>query len=178
MLPNPPLGVFFHWLGGLASGSFYVPYRGVKGWAWETYWLVGGFFSWIIMPWTMALLITHDLTWRLARSAVQQPVLGIFVWRALGTWRTHLRPDHALFGNVAWHGRGARIYGGFRHVDAATFFAESFQPMVLGTTSGLIVLLGSPFVLSGIALAGAAGVSKEKEMSEDAETRLDKGIQS
>ena len=31
-------------LGGLASGSFYVPYKGVKKWSWETYWLVGGFF--------------------------------------------------------------------------------------------------------------------------------------
>ena len=41
MQPNPFLGVFFHWLGGLASGSFYVPYRGVKKWAWE----VGAFFQ-------------------------------------------------------------------------------------------------------------------------------------
>ena len=45
MTPNPVLGVFFHWLGGLASASFYVPYRGVKRWAWETFWLVGGFFG-------------------------------------------------------------------------------------------------------------------------------------
>ena len=48
MAANPALGVFFHWLGGLASGSFYVPYRGVRRWSWETYWLVGGIFSWII----------------------------------------------------------------------------------------------------------------------------------
>jgi len=59
--PNPLLGVFFHWLGGLASGSFYVPFRRVKTWAWETYWLVGGFFSWIIMPWILALWMTNDL---------------------------------------------------------------------------------------------------------------------
>src|SRR5450759_3366059 len=58
---NPFLGVFFHWLGGLASGSFYVPYRGVKKWSWETYWLVGGFFSWFIMPWLLASLMTHDV---------------------------------------------------------------------------------------------------------------------
>ena len=51
MNPNPAIGVLYHWLGGLASGSFYVPYRGVKGWAWETFWLAGGFFSWIIAPW-------------------------------------------------------------------------------------------------------------------------------
>ena len=30
MGPNPFIGVVYHWLGGLASGSFYVPYRGVK----------------------------------------------------------------------------------------------------------------------------------------------------
>ena len=37
MNPNSPaLDVFFHWLGGLTSASFYVPYRGVKIWAWET----------------------------------------------------------------------------------------------------------------------------------------------
>ena len=58
---NPLLGVVFHWLGGLASGSFYVPYKGVKKWSWETYWLVGGFFSWIICPWLFATLMTKDV---------------------------------------------------------------------------------------------------------------------
>ena len=61
MSPNPALGVFFHWLGGLASGSFYVPYRGVRRWSWETYWLVGGIFSWIIAPWLIGHLMTKDL---------------------------------------------------------------------------------------------------------------------
>ncbi len=61
MNANPFLGVVFHWLGGLASGSFYVPYRGVKKWSWETYWLVGGFFSWIICPWLLALCMTSDV---------------------------------------------------------------------------------------------------------------------
>ena len=61
MIPNPFLGVVFHWLGGLAAGSFYVPYRGVRHWSWETYWLVGGFFSWIAAPWVLGLLLTRDL---------------------------------------------------------------------------------------------------------------------
>ena len=56
-MANPFLGVLFHWLGGLASGSFYVPYKGVKKWSWETYWLVGGFFSWIVCPWFLATLM-------------------------------------------------------------------------------------------------------------------------
>ena len=49
MQPNPLLGVVFHWLGGLASGSFYVPCEGVRKWSWETFRLAGGgMFSWFI----------------------------------------------------------------------------------------------------------------------------------
>src|SRR5512140_1727632 len=69
MTPNPFLGVSFHWLGGLAAGSFYVPYRGVKAWAWETYWLVGGFFAWIICPSVLAAILTHDLVDVIARQS-------------------------------------------------------------------------------------------------------------
>src|SRR5438034_6241692 len=61
MAVNPAVGVVYHWLGGLASGSFYVPYRGVEKWSWETYWIVGGVFAWIICPWGFALFLTNDL---------------------------------------------------------------------------------------------------------------------
>ncbi|TLV00715.1 L-rhamnose/proton symporter RhaT [Dyadobacter luticola] len=44
------LGVIFHFIGGFASGSFYIPYKQVKGWSWESYWIVGGLFSWFIVP--------------------------------------------------------------------------------------------------------------------------------
>ena len=58
---NPILGVFLQWLGGLAAGSFYLPYRRVRGWSWETYWLAGGMVSWVVMPWAMAWLMTRSL---------------------------------------------------------------------------------------------------------------------
>jgi len=166
MNPNPALGVFFHWLGGLASASFYVPYRGVKNWAWETYWLVGGFFSWIIAPWLLALTMTRDLTQVL-----------------------HEAPSSALF----W----AYTFGGFWGLGGLTFgltmrylgmslgmavalgytaafgtlmppiFRGEFASQVLGTRSGLIILGGVAICLTGIAVAGAAGVSKEREMSDE-----------
>ena len=44
------LGVIFHFLGGFASGSFYTAFKKVQRWSWETYWLVGGLFSWLIVP--------------------------------------------------------------------------------------------------------------------------------
>ena len=45
MIANPFLGVLFHAIGGFAAGSFYIPFKRVRGWAWETYWLVGGLFK-------------------------------------------------------------------------------------------------------------------------------------
>src|SRR5476649_1336667 len=72
---NPLLGVLLHWLGGLASGSFYVPYKGVKKWSWETYWLVGGFFSWIICPSLFAYFMTNDLA-----GVIRQQSAGTLWW--------------------------------------------------------------------------------------------------
>ena len=43
-------GIVFHFIGGFASGSFYMPYKKVKGWNWESFWIIGGLFSWLIVP--------------------------------------------------------------------------------------------------------------------------------
>jgi L-rhamnose-H+ transport protein len=169
MIPNPALGVLFHWLGGLASASFYVPYRGVKNWAWETYWLVGGFCSWIIMPWLLAFTLTRDLPSVLHES----PSSSIF-------W--------AYFFGVLW-GLGGLTFGlTMRYLGmslgmavalgyTAAFgtlmppiFRGEFAAQVLGTHSGIIILIGVAVCLVGIAFAGAAGVSKEREVS-DAQKR-------
>ena len=40
MTPNPFLGVVLHAIGGFAAGSFYLPFKGVRKWAWESYWLL------------------------------------------------------------------------------------------------------------------------------------------
>ena len=118
---NPALGVFFHWLGGLASASFYVPYRGVKNWAWETYWLVGGFFSWIIAPWILALTMTHDLS-RVLHEAPASSLFWAYVVRSLvGTRRAHLRAHHALSRHVAGHGGCAWLHGRIRNLAASDF---------------------------------------------------------
>jgi len=56
MTANPFLGVRLHATGGLAAGTFYIPFKKVKGWAWESHWLVGGLFSWVVTPWVVGLL--------------------------------------------------------------------------------------------------------------------------
>jgi len=48
-------GVLFYFFGGFASGNFYIPYKSVKGWAWESFWITGGIFSWLLGPFLVAI---------------------------------------------------------------------------------------------------------------------------
>ena len=57
MNPNPFLGVIYHWTGGLSAASCYLPFRTIKHWSWEIYWLLQGVFSWIIAPAIVAALL-------------------------------------------------------------------------------------------------------------------------
>jgi L-rhamnose-H+ transport protein len=165
MNANPFLGVFFHWLGGLASASFYIPYRGVKKWSWETYWLVGGVFSWIIAPMFFAWLLVPDV-WNVIRSAPA---------RSLGL---------AYFFGVMW-GLGGLTFGlTMRYLGIAlgmavalgycAAFGTLMPPIfsgeigaILQQTSGQIVLVGVAVCLAGIAVSGMAGMSKERELTEE-----------
>jgi L-rhamnose-H+ transport protein len=163
---NPFLGVVFHWLGGLASGSFYVPYRGVRKWAWEVYWLVGGVFSWIIAPWILASFMTKDLL-AVLQSAPAGSLIKAYIFGAL--WGI----GGLTFGLTMRYlgmslGMGVALgYCAVIGTLVPPIFHGEFASKVLGTTSGVVILLGIIVCILGIALAGLAGMSKEKEMTEE-----------
>jgi len=181
MNPNPALGVFFHWLGGLASGSFYVPYKGVKHWAWETYWLAGEFFSWIIAPWILASFLTKDL-FAVLHDAPGSALFWAFffglLWGVGGlTFGLTMRYLGLSLGMAMVLGLCA-AFGTL----VPPIFHREFMTQVLGTTSGRVILFGIFICLTGIVAAGFAGISKEKVMSPEqrkaaiAEFDLRKGV--
>jgi L-rhamnose-H+ transport protein len=168
---NPFLGVIFHWVGGLAAGSFYVPYRGVKRWSWETSWLVGGVFSWIIMPWLFAGTMTQDL-------------FGVLRHQAGGTlWWTYFFGMMWGFGGLTF-GLTMRYLGMSLGMGVALGYCaalgtllpplfKSFVPRVpvpetlreiASTAPGQITLVGVGVCLLGIGLSALAGLAKEREM--------------
>ena len=170
MQPNPLLGVVFHWLGGLASGSFYVPYKGVRKWSWETFWLAGGLFSWLICPWIGALLLTNDL------FAVLKEI------PAHTFWMTYLMGALWGLGGLTF-GLTMRYLGMSLGMAVALGYCAAFgtlvPPLVKGefadkllnhagtSAGGPLVLLGVFVCLLGIALGGFAGVRKERDMGND-----------
>jgi L-rhamnose-H+ transport protein len=164
MSPNPALGVFFHWLGGLASGSFYVPYRGVRRWSWETYWLVGGIFSWIIAPWLIGRLMTKDLLAVLSEASTSTLFWAFFfglLWGIGGlTFGLTMRFLGLSLGMAVALGLCA-AFGTLM----PPIFSGMFVHQVLGTSSGRVILLGILVCLLGIAAAGLAGIFKERAMS-------------
>lgn len=168
MNPNPALGVVFHWLGGLASGSFYVPFRYVKRWSWETYWLVGGIFSWIIAPWILGLIFTKHLPSVLAATPGRTLFWCYFfglLWGVGGlTFGLTMRYLGLSLGMAIVMGLCA-AFGTLM----PPIFSGEFIPRVLGTSSGRVILAGIGVCLAGIAIAGLAGIYKERAMSREAQ---------
>jgi L-rhamnose-H+ transport protein len=151
-------------LGGLASASFYVPFRSVRGWSWEILWLVGGVFSWIIAPWLFAGLRTHDLLAVLAEAPLATLALCYFFG---GLWG---------FGGLTF-GLTMRYLGISLGTAIALGLTAAFgtliPPLVSGqlfgslihSNGGLVVLLGVATALLGIAIVGKAGHAKEFEQA-------------
>jgi L-rhamnose-H+ transport protein len=173
MQPNPLLGVVFHWLGGLASGSFYVPFKGVRKWSWETFWLAGGLFSWLICPWIGAFVLSKDLL-----TVLHDTPSKTF-------WMTYLMGALWGFGGLTF-GLTMRYLGMSLGMAVALGYCAAFgtlvPPIVKGefadkllnhsgtSVGGPLVLLGVFVCLLGIFIGGVAGVRKEKEMASDKTT--------
>ena len=167
---NPFLGVFLHAIGGLAAGSFYIPYKGVRGWAWESYWLVGGVMSWLIAPWVVALLTAPDVLGVLSSA----PLSSIFLCYLFGVLWGVGGLTFGLSMRYLGISLGYAIALGFCAAMGTLippFFSGEIAPM-LATTSGRVVLLGVGVCLAGIAVCGHAGIRKERELPASGKTEI------
>ncbi len=182
------LGILYHSIGGFASGSFYMPFNKVKGWAWESYWIVGGLFSWLIVPPIAAYLTIPGFAQIISASSGQilffTFLMGL-LWGVGGlSYGLGVRYLGMSLGNSVVLGFCAAfgaIVPSVYYSFVPTAGKVSFTDM-LSTSGGQLVLLGVLVCLVGIGLSGKAGMMKEKELSEEeqkksvAEFSLVKGL--
>ena len=164
-------GVIFHFIGGFASGSFYIPYKKVKGWAWESFWIVGGLFSWLIVPPLAAWLTIPNYTEIIIRTNGGTLLLTYFfglLWGIGGlTYGLGVRYLGVSLGSTIILGLCA-VFGSLIPSVYYNFFPKTGKDTItiLATTHwGQLVLLGIGVCVIGIIVCGIAGTMKEKELA-------------
>jgi L-rhamnose-H+ transport protein len=160
---NPVLGVIFHWIGGLSSASFYVPYKRIQMWSWEVFWLAGGLFSWAIAPWFFAAVQTNDLLGVLAATPAET-LWWCWFWGAM--WGL----GGLTFGLTMRYlglSLGMAVALGLTTV-IGTMGPPIFNGtigQIAATVSGQLTLLGILITLGGIVVVARAGSAKETDLA-------------
>jgi L-rhamnose-H+ transport protein len=162
------IGVFLHAVGGFAAGSFYIPFKKIRSWAWESAWLINGVFSWIIMPWLIAFITVpglRGLLWDAPTESIALCYLFGVLWGIGGL-------TFGLSMRYLGMSLGYAIALGF-----CAAFGTIIPPIydgriggLLASLSGVTTLGGVAVCLAGIAICGWAGVAKEKELSYEQKT--------
>ncbi len=164
------LGVLFHFIGGFASGSFYMPYKKVKGWSWESFWITGGIFSWLIAP-ILAAYFTIPEFFDIISSSSSLIIGSTFImgllWGIGGlTYGLGVRYLGVSLGSSIILGLcsvfGAiipSIYYYFNPKEGKDTIAN-----LVGTSWGRFVLVGLLICVVGIIICGKAGKMKDNEL--------------
>jgi L-rhamnose-H+ transport protein len=165
------LGVIFHFIGGFASGSFYMPYKKVKGWHWESFWIVGGLFSWFIVPPLAAYLTIPgfaEIIKGTSSSALGITYLFGVLWGIGGlTYGLGVRYLGVSLGSSIILGL-CMVFGALIPSIYYDFFPKEGKDtfsMLVGSNWGLTVMAGLALCIVGIIICGKAGMMKERELS-------------
>jgi len=162
---NSIQGILLMAIGAIGSASFYVPFKKVKVWAWESYWLSQGVAAWLIAPWIFALIFVPNgelmpIIKEAPASAKLMAMFFGFLWGFGGlTFGLSIRYLGIALGQSISLGLCAA-------------FGTLIPPIVagnnlFGSTAGILTVVGVAITIAGIAIIGYAGSLKSSEMSEE-----------
>lgn len=161
---NPALGVLIFAMGGLAGAVFYLPFRKVRDWAWESYWLVYAVTGLLLVPLVLTLATSPNL-FAVLRAAPRGELLYCFacgaMWGVGGlTWGLMIR----------YLGVGLGLALGAGITSAAGTLIPRLLAGDMGRLiepgAGLVSFIGVLISLAGIVIVGLAGMAKERELPE------------
>jgi L-rhamnose-H+ transport protein len=150
--------------GAFSAGSFAIPFGKIKGWEWESYWLIYCFGAYILFPLTACLIFAPDFM-QIYKDVPSEVLLKVF-----------------LLGAV--YGIGNLSFGlSLRYLGISLGYAMSLGLMLaIGTlippvldgrleimidsSGGNLLILGVLVACGGIALSGWAGFLKDRMISD------------
>ena len=167
---NILIGLLIIALGAFCQSSCYVPINKIKGWSWESYWLVQGVFAWLVFPILGALLAVpagHSLfelfTAENSFNVLMTVLFGV-LWGVGGlTFGLSMRYLGVALGQSIALGTcaaGGTILG---PVLLNLFFPEldKLSSLTFAVIAGVVV------TLVGIAIIGVAGMMKANSLPEE-----------
>ena len=166
---NETLGTLLCAAGGLAGAVFALPFRGVKGWKYESYWFVYALAGLVVFPLALALATTNDLFGVISRTdgSTLSACIGFGALWGLGglTWGLMIR----------YLGIGLGLAIGCGLCSAAGTLvppiAKGEAGELVKDASAVITLVSVMVSLAGIVLVGLAGKFKEGELDEEAKKK-------
>ena len=164
---NPFLGVLYHWIGGFASATNFIPFRGIKRWSWEIYWLIQGIAAWLVAPIVLAGLLVPDL-FMILRYRHWRRTQNQSTWPSCSGCSGELAdlpsvsPSDTLASRSAMRSRW--VYAPPSGLLCHRSSTDNSSPSRANALARSI-LLGIFICLVAVAVNGAAGLSKEREIT-------------
>src|SRR6202012_5451565 len=155
------------------------PYKKVKGWAWESFWIVGGLFSWLIIPPLAAWLTIPHFTEIIKETNGQILLLTYFfglLWGIGGlTYGLGVRYLGVSLGSTIILGLCA-VFGSLVPSVYYNLYPQAGKDnfTTLATTHwGQMVLLGIVVCVMGIIICGRAGTLKERDLAKNSTAKAE-----
>ena len=165
------LGMLIFCGGGFAGATFLLPARGVKGWAYETWWMFYCVVGLLLMPTLVCLIAVPDFCGVIASApgtTILKCVTFGAIWGVGGlTWGLMVRYLGIGLGLAIGCGLCAAtgtVLPPIMNGEAATLLYGEDGAISVGK---IIVLAGVIGSLLGIVLVGFAGKAKENELPEE-----------
>ncbi len=162
---NPSLGICLYALGGLAGAVFYLPFKRVRNWAWESYWMIYAVFGLLVVPWTLAFSVSPNVV-SVLKASPGRTLFWCYLFGAMWgvgglTWGLMIRYLGVGLGLAL----GCGICAATGTLIPPVFKGE-FGGLV-SSASGIATLVGVAVSLAGIVAVGGAGMSKENELPQE-----------
>jgi len=162
--PNPLLGVGLHSVGAALSANCYSPQKYVKRWSWEIYWMAQASWCWLLWPIIGAWITIPQLGQVLHDAPASAMWLSFLMGVAYGIG--------GMSFNVSIRYIGFSLTYSIA-VGLSSILGTIIPPLVHGQLHEILARTGAGWVLGGvvagavgIAVCGAAGHFKERDLDE------------
>jgi L-rhamnose-H+ transport protein len=150
--------------GAFSSGSFAIPFGKIKGWNWESYWLIYSFGAYLLFPLTACMIFAPDFL-NIYKGVSSGLLLKVFLLGAVYG-----------IGNLSF-GLSLRYLGislGYALSLGLMLAIGTLVPPVLDgrlkvmieSSGGGILIIGVVIACCGIFLSGWAGILKDRKVSD------------